>query len=404
MSKRTVTPEELAHPLIPYEEAVEKILSFFGPLEPREVAVRAALGLVASEPLVADTDVPGFENSAMDGYAVIAADTHADLPVVLRLVDDLPAGTAPTRTVTTGTAAKIMTGAPIPPGADAVVPWENTEAHEDAVAVLVSTAAGKHVRPRGEDVKAGTEIFGAGTRLRAVHLGVLASLGRTQVRVHPRPRIAILSTGDELVEPGGILRPGQIFESNRAHLRGVCEENGADVIAEAMIGDEPDAIAKWLSEIAPSVDLIVTTGGASVGEHDWIRLVLEREGGLHMWRAAIKPGKPVAFGRIGNTSVLGLPGNPGSAFVTAHIFLARALRVMGGLPREPRSVRARLGEAVKGTPNRTLFTRVTLDGETATPLPRQSSVVLSNLIPADGFAIVPPGGLEAGAEVTVEMI
>ena len=163
-------------------------------------------------------------------------------------------------------------------------------------------------------------------------------------------------------------------------------------------------IAAWLRQVARHADLIVTTGGASVGEHDWIRAILEAEGDLSLWRIAIKPGKPVAFGRFEGTPVLGLPGNPGSAFVGMHVFVARAIRAMAARPVDPPSVRAHLAAAVKGSPSRTLFCRVRLEGETAVPLPAQSSVVLSNLIPADGFAIVPPGGLPEGADVTVEMI
>ena len=403
MTKRTVTKEELERPLIAYREAVDQILSAFAPLPPEMVPLERALGLANAEPVVATFDVPGFDNSAMDGYAVRAADI--DTPgTILHLVDDLPAGSDPQIEIGPGTAATIMTGAPLPPGADAVVPWEDTQRRDDVVVVLRETTRGKHVRPAGEDIRAGDVVVQAGTELRPVHLGVIASLGLGHVRAHRRPRVAILSTGDELAAAGDQLKPGHVYDANGVLLSAACARAGADIAATALIGDEPDVIATWLRQVARHADLIVTTGGASVGEHDWIRAILEAEGELKLWRVAIKPGKPIAFGRFDDTPVLGLPGNPGSAFVGMHVFVARAIRALAARPIEPASVRAKLGAAVKGSPSRTLFARVALDGDVATPLPAQSSVVLSNIIPADGFAIVPPGGLPEGAGVTVEMI
>jgi molybdopterin molybdotransferase len=403
VSKRTVTKDELQRPLVPYREALDKILSAFSPLPPDVVPLEAALGLITAEPITATMDVPGFDNSAMDGYAVRAADIDAP-GAVLRLIDDLPAGCDPQVEIGPGTAATIMTGAPLPPGADTVVPWEDTQRREDEVVVLREATQGKHVRPAGEDVRAGDIVVPAGTELRPIHLGVIASLGMSEVRAHRRPRVAILSTGDELAAPGDELKPGHVYDSNHALLSAACARAGAVVDATALIGDEPDVITSWLRQVARHTDLIVTTGGASVGEHDWMRAILEAEGDLTLWRIAIKPGKPVAFGRFDGVPVLGLPGNPGSAFVGMHVFVARAIRAMAARPVDPPSVRARLGAAVKGSPSRTLFARVRLDGEIATPLPAQSSVVLSNLIPADGFGIVPPGGLPEGADVIVEMI
>lgn len=405
MTKRTVTAEELARPMVPYREAVETILREFQVLTPQEIVISSALGLRCAERVVSGHDVPGFDNSAMDGYAIVAADSTATKPVVLRLVDDLPAGTSPQVRIEPGTAATIMTGAPLPPGADAVVPWEDTERRDDGtVAILVDVAPRKHVRPRGEDLRTGDTVIEAGAGLRAVHLGVLASLGRTSVRAHPAPRVAILSTGDELVAPGETLRDGQVFDANRALLRAMCDNAGARIVADALIGDEPAEIAAWLRAQAAVSDLIVTSGGASVGEHDWIRAILEQEGALRLWRVAIKPGKPIAFGRIAGTPVLGLPGNPGSAFVGAHVFVQPAIRTMRGEPAEPVRVQASLATAVKGSPSRTLFCRIRLEGARAVPLPAQSSVVLSNLIATEGFAIVPPGGLPEGADVDVELL
>ena len=179
---------------------------------------------------------------------------------------------------------------------------------------------------------------------------------------------------------------------------------GGRVVDDALLADDPDQIGEWMQEAAKNADLIVTSGGASVGEHDWIRAILEKEGSLSLWRVAIKPGKPIAFGTIGGTKVLALPGNPGSAFVGLHVFVQPAIRTMAGRPVSGNTITAVLAGEVKGSPSRTQFTRVRLDGHSAIPLPEQSSVVLSNLIPAHGFAIVPPGGLPEGAEVTVELL
>lgn len=404
MSKREVTDEELARPLVPYEEAVARIVGSFEPLDAVDFPVGDALGLVIAESVTSEHDVPGFDNSAMDGYAIVSADTTGTTPVTLKLVDDLPAGTVGTARILAGTAATIMTGAPLPPGADAVVPWEDTTRGDGTVAVNVEITPRRHVRPRGEDVRAGDEVIAAGALLGPVHLGVLASVGRTHVQAIARPRVAILSTGDELAAPGEALKPGQVYDANRAVLRGMCERAGARVSADALISDDPDAITAWLRTAARKADLIVTTGGASVGEHDWIRAILEQQGALTLWRIAIKPGKPIAFGAMDGTPVLGLPGNPGSAFVGAHVFVQPAIRALSGrAPGAPR-VTKRLAAAVKGSPSRTQFTRVRLDGDAAIPLPAQSSVVLSNILSADGFAIVAPGGAPEGAEVTVELL
>jgi molybdopterin molybdotransferase len=402
--KREVTSEELERPLVPYRDAVDRILAGFETRTPERVPVSESLALVLSEDVVAGLDVPGFDNSAMDGFAIRSADTKGAKPVVLRLVDDLPAGTAPRINVESGTAATIMTGAPLPPGADAVVPWEDTERRGDEVAVLVEIAPGRHVRPAGEDVRAGDTVIPKGAILGPVHVGVIASLGITHVLAVPRPRVAVLSSGDELVPPGGKLMPGQVFDANRAVITALCEREGVRVVAEALLPDDPEAMAEWLTEAASKADLIVTTGGASVGEHDWIRAILEKEGALELWRVAIKPGKPIAFGRIAGAPVLALPGNPGSAFVGMHVFVLPALRKLAGRDPAPRAVEARLGAAVKGSPSRTLFCRVRLDGSLAHPLPAQSSVVLSNLLPTEGFAVVPPGGLAEGDGVAVELL
>jgi len=398
-AKRKVTAEELARPTIPYEDARATILGAFTPLPPEEVALRDALGVVIAEPVIADDDVPAFASSAMDGYAV----RFEDVPLgSLHVIGDVPAGAANLPAVELGTAAKIMTGGPIPPGADTIVPWEDTDTRGDHIAITGEVRAGQHVRPRGEDVAAGTEVVPAHTLLRAVHLGVLASLGRTSARAHRRPRVSLLSSGDEVVEPGSPLRHGQVYDANRVLLRAMCTAAGASVSTADLLPDDPEALRAWLHDQAARADLIVSTGGASVGEHDWMRALLEEEGGLRLWRVAMKPGKPIAFARVDGTPVLGLPGNPGSAFTGTHAFVQPAIRIMAGREPDPPRVPARLGAAVRNG-GRLLFCRVRLVGDVAHPLPAQSSVVLSNLIPADGYALVAPGGMDSGAEVTVEL-
>lgn len=403
--KRTVTREELAQPTVPYEQAIAQVRAAFTPLPPIRMPLGGALGMVLAEDVVADIDVPGFASSAMDGYAVRSTDlagASETSPVRLRLAGDVPAGAEPGAPVEPGACSKIMTGGPIPPGADAIVPWEDTEALGPEIAIFVEQPAGKHVRPAGEDMRAGARALDAGTTLRALHLGVLAMLGRTEVRVHHRPRLSVLSTGEELVQPGLPLRAGQVYDSNQTLLGALAEAAGGIVVRSGTVGDDPDAVATWLREASAISDLIVTSGGASVGEHDWMRAVLARDGELMLWRVAMKPGKPIVFARVAGVPVLALPGNPGSVYACAHTFMQPAVRALGGREAAPRAGLARLSESVKGSPSRTTLCRVTLDGEVATPLPAQSSVVLSNLLPTHAYAIVPPGGLPEGAEVRVE--
>ncbi len=343
----------------------------------------------------------------MDGYAVIAADTAgaaASAPVELRLGQRLPAGGPEAARVEPGTAAKIMTGAPLPPGADAVVPWEEAEPLEGGISLASPAEPGANVRRRGEYLRAGEEALASSTELTPAHLGVLASLGRTHARVHPRPRVGVLSTGDEVVPPGEALAPGQVHDVNSTLLAVLCEAAGASVARTGLLGDDPAAIGEWLGEAASETDLIVTSAGVSVGEHDWLRELLERRGEVRMWRVAMKPGKPTALGRIGATPVLALPGNPDSAFVAAHAFLLPAIRVMAGRRPEPPAEDATLARAVAGPPDRLFLCPVRLQGGSAVPVSAGRHVALADYARADGIALVPPGGLPQGAAVRVERV
>ncbi|MDP8976023.1 MAG: molybdopterin molybdotransferase MoeA [Actinomycetota bacterium] len=411
LAARTVSAEELATPLLPYEQARAFVIQAFEAVAPVEVPLLDSLGRRSAERVVAEVDVPGFANSAMDGYAIRSADTAGaspNEPALLRLVDDLPAGRAPSVPLRPGAAAKVMTGAPVPPGADAVVPWEDIAPGpgEDAVAVLTEVPPAAHVRPRGEDMAAGQVVMEVGEVLGPVHLGVLASLGRTHVRARV-PRVAVLSTGSELVPPGQPLGEARIYNSNATLLSALSRAAGATVTATGMVDDDPRRVADWLNVAANQADLVVTSGGASVGEHDWLREVLCSEGELRLWRVAMKPGKPVAFGRIGGVPVLALPGNPGSALACAHAFVMPAIRALEGSDPEPAWLPAELADDVAGQPNRTLLCPVKLQAgggvDRAFPLAVLSGA-LSHLLGFDGFAIVPPGGLPAGAPVRVERV
>jgi len=404
--KRVITDEELRQTLLPYEDAVRLVTDSFAPLLAQDIALTDALDLVCAEDVISDVDVPGFTSSAMDGYAVRAvhvARATREAPMILHVTRDLPAGADSALPLERGSAATIMTGGPVPDGADAIVPWEDTDRGDERVAIYTNVARGAYIRPQGEDVKRGDEVASPGDVLGPVRLGVLASIGRTTVSAHPRPLVAVLSTGDELTPPGDPLSFAHVYDANTTLIGALVRRAGAHVVDSATTKDDPDAIAAWLHAAATKVDLIVTSGGASVGTRDWLRNALQREGELTMWRIAVKPGKPVAFGRIAGTPVLVLPGNPGSAFAGMHCFVVPAIRRMLGRRAAHRSKKARLKSRVAGSPTRTQLSRVQLDGKAAIPLPEQSSVVLSNLLEADGFAIVPPGGLDKGDTVRVEL-
>lgn len=400
---RQISAAELETPLLPYEEAIGRTVEAAAPLSPCTEALDDALGLVAAADVTSSLDVPPFAGSAMDGYAVRSEDIGSaseEAPLILPVMGQAPAGSGPA-TLAAGTASTVATGGPIPAGADTVVPWELTERRGADVAILRAIPRGTYVRPAGEDVPRGSTVIRRGETLASVHLGVLASIGFPEVSVHPHPRVAILSTGSELARPGTTLPAGAVFDANRTLLSGMARSLGAEVVATGTVSDDPDAVATWLRRHA-TADLVVTSGGMSVGERDWVRPVLEAEGDVVFWRVAVKPGKPVAVARFGPALVLAVPGNPGSAFACMHAFGGRILRRMLGRPAEPRFGMVPLGADAPASPARTTLTRAQLRDGAAWPLPAQSSVVLSNLVPADGFALVPPGGLPAGATVRFE--
>ncbi len=361
----------------------------------RDVRLEEALGGVLADALVSPIDVPGHDNSQMDGYALRAVDAGADgacLPVSQRV----PAGVEP-QPLAAGTAARIFTGAPIPPGADTVVMQERCEVSGDAVRVPGGLEPGDNVRPRGNDIRAGDRVLEAGERLRAPHLALAASLGLSAVTLHRPLRVALFSSGDELAFPGEPLAPGQIYNSNRYGLRALLQGLGAEVRDLGRVADTLDATVSALQAAADGSDVILSSGGVSVGEEDHVRRALETVGSLELWRVAVKPGKPLAYGRAGDADFIGLPGNPVSALVTFCLFVRPfLLKRMGARRLAPPAWPVAAGFTWPRARQRREYARARIafrdDGlPVATLHPRQGSDVLSSCTWADGLVEIPEG-------------
>lgn len=380
-------------PLISLDDALATLLAQIEPLQGGEtLAAVDAGGRVLAADLVSPVDVPPEDNSAMDGYALRAADATMLLPVTQRI----PAGSVPVP-LAAGEAARIFTGAQVPAGADTVVMQESTALVDERLRITQPVSAGQHVRRRGEDVRAGSVVLPAGTRLDAVSLGLAATTGAAQLTVTRRPRVALFSTGDELVMPGEPLPPGAIYNSNRFTLRALLEGLGCEVIDLGIVPDRLDATRAALREAASKADVILTSGGVSVGEEDHLRPAVQAEGRLDLWAIAIKPGKPFAYGRVENGTntahFIGLPGNPVSSLVTFLVLVRPALLKLQGATRlTPRGYRLVAGFDWPRPDKRREFLRVRLDDEGGLALfTNQSSGVLTSAFWADGLLDNPAG-------------
>jgi molybdopterin molybdotransferase len=405
--------------VIPLDEARAHVLERVRPLPPTRVALADAAGLVLAEAVSAPEDVPPFANTAMDGYAVRAADTvgaTAAFPVRLPVAAEVAAGHPASEALQPGEAMRIFTGAPMPEGADAVVMVEATERLDDgaAVAVHVEVTSGLHVRPAGDDLRAGDAVFAVGEVLTPGHLGVLAGVGATDVLAWPRPRVGVLSTGDELVPPGQRLAPGQIYDSNRLTLLALVRDAGGDPVDLGLVRDDDAAITDAIEQGAASCDVLLTSGGVSMGDIDLVRVVLDRIGEMRWMQIAIRPAKPFAFGLVGErrTPVLGLPGNAVSSMVAFELLARPALRRLAGhadVLRPPTVSVA--GEDLRRKPDgKVHFVRVVLardDGGAlvARSAGGQGSHHLTAMARADGLAVLPDGdGVAAGAPVEVLLL
>lgn len=357
------------------------------------LAADEALGRILARPVVSLVDVPPLDNAAMDGYALRLADWSPAVP--LPVSQRIPAGSLGTPLVA-GTAARIFTGAPIPPGADTVVMQEDTEVVGEAVRIPRSPEAGSHIRRAGEDIRAGQTVLAPGTRLGPGQLGVAASAGATALTVYRRLKVAVFFTGDELVMPGQPLPPGRIYNSNRATLRALLARLGVEVVDLGQVPDRLEATVAVLEQAAREADVVITTGGVSVGEEDHVKAAVERLGRLDMWKVAMKPGKPLAYGRVGDTDFVGLPGNPVSAFVVFTLFVAPFLLArMGAAPADPVAFTVPAAFAWPKPGKRREFLRARLDGGQAVIYPSQSSGVLTSVAWAQGLVDVPVGATVA---------
>jgi molybdopterin molybdotransferase len=397
-------------------EALRIVLEHAAPLGAETVATPEALGRVCCEDVVSGRQLPPLDNSAMDGYALRAADAAAageSRPVVLPVAFQVPAGDPGTRALAAGRSARIFTGAPLPPGADSVVRQEDTERRGDEVEIRVAPRLGDHVRRAGEDVEVGETVIAAGSLLSAAHVGMLTSLGRGFVSVRQRPRVAILSGGDELVEPDGDVAGGRIVSSNSWSIAAQCRELGADPVYLGIARDRPDDIERRLRG-GLACDALVSSAGVSVGDRDYVRGVLEKLGcRLAFWGVKIKPGYPLAFGSFEGRGplVFGLPGNPVSAMVTFEEFVRPALLRMAGHERLFRpQLQATVGEGMRKQPGRLHFVRVRLERSGSRVLAfstgNQSSGVLRSLTRAQGLLIFPADAkeLREGDTATVQVL
>jgi molybdopterin molybdotransferase len=399
---------------MPVEKARSHIRAFLEPVTAVErLNIRAALGRVLAEEVISPVNVPQHDNSAMDGYAVRFDDLKKDGEATLKVIGTAFAGKPFDGSVGPGQAVRIMTGAVIPQGTDTVIQQERAKTSGDTVAVAPVTKKGTNTRSAGEDLRQGEPALKRGQPLRPAEIGLLASLGIGEVPVYRKLRVAFFSTGDELVPVGRSLGAGQIYDSNRYTLYGMLTRLGCDVLDMGVIRDDPKAVERAFDEAAQSADVVITSGGVSVGEADYVKQILERLGEVLFWKIAMKPGRPLAYGRIGRAHFFGLPGNPVAVMVTFYQFVRDALLYLQGqatiapLP----TLKVTCTSAIKKAPGRTEFQRGVLsraaDGQwTVRTTGDQGSGILSSMSQADCFIVLPTeaGNLPAGAVVDVQLL
>jgi molybdopterin molybdotransferase len=392
------------------------ILSVVGPLSSLDFTLLDAHGCVLAEDVVSTHPLPPFDNSAMDGYAVRASDiasASSAAPVVLPVVGDIAAGSVTPYTVQPGLCVRIMTGAPMPPGADTVVPLEWTDGGIAQVAIRAPAEPGRHVRTAGEDVTPGTTVLSAGAHLGAQQVGLLAAVGRERVAVRPRPRVVVLSTGSELVDPGQPLTTGKIPDANSTLLTAAALEAGAIAFRVGIVPDDPRVLIDTLEDQLIRADLVVTSGGVSVGAYDVVKEALGRIGEVKFERVAMQPGMPQGFGLIGpdKTPFFGLPGNPVSAYVSFEVFVRPALRRMLGVePLHRPTVRARLSAPVTSPPGKRTYARAWVSVEkgeyVVSPVGGSGSHLIASLAGSNALVVVPESTTELakGAVVTTMLL
>lgn len=406
---------EETYPMLSVEEATQEVLKAFSPLEVESIPILEALGRVLAEDIHADMDIPPLPNTAMDGYAVRAEDTRGaspSHPVRLRILQNLPAGYVTDAAVQPGTAIRIMTGAPIPPGADAVVRFEDTREDGEWVEIFQEVPKGKEVREAGEDVRRGQLVLPRGTELRPQEIGMLAALGRPRVKVHRRPRVAILATGDEVIDIDAPWQPGKIRNANSySNAAQVLRYGGQPFLLGIARDDIGELTARIRAGLQQGVDLFLTSGGVSMGDFDVVKKVLAAEGEMRFWRVRMKPGKPLAFGHIQGVPLLGLPGNPVSAMVAFELFARPAiLKMLGKTKLEKPTLEAILADPIPRKDGRRHYLRVQVAREgdqfVARLTGEQGSGILLSMVRAQGLAIIPEEArsLPAGSRVRVMML
>jgi molybdopterin molybdotransferase len=394
---------------ITFEHARNLILDNVSPPVVERLALLAAGGLVVAEDIHAPWDLPRWDNSAMDGFAVRVADCSKQTALLIN--DYIPAGGRTDKPLQPGCAAKIMTGAPVPEGCDAIVPFEETQEQDDKVVILGEVRCGDHIRICGEDVQIGELTLPAGTILRPSEISMLASFGMPDVAVYRRPKVAILSTGDELVMPGENLGPGQIFDSNSQALAVAVKEAGAEPVLIGIASDEEESLREKISE-GLKADVLISSAGVSAGDRDKVREILDEQGVQEVfWKVDIKPGRPTAFGLQGHKPVFSLPGNPVSSMVTFEMLVRPALlKMMGHRQTIKPLIKATLAHPVEKKAGRVQFLRMTLSGKegcrSALSSGDQNTGILKTMVRSNGIAVLPADRcrFEAGEEIDVHSL